>query len=253
LLAAEGPTDFANRASDLTAVTSRSAHVVELVHALPGEIHALETRLAEASVERRNTRDEATELARARSRLAAKLSEAAEEVPLLQDAVENAIADAQAAIPEDQAQAVQRGQESSRLATEIVSASQALEGRGGVVEGTGTFDRPATGAVTSDYGWRYHPILGYWKFHTGVDFDGADGVVYAADRGVVLRLVHRPTPALRGPPGRCPGRPPAVPLAPDRLHGAQRVVAVDRVPLRKPGQPQQRSIMPAKLIMCSAW
>ena len=33
---------------------------------------------------------------------------------------------------------------------------------------------------------RYHPILHYVKLHTGTDFAKADGIVYAADDGVVL-------------------------------------------------------------------
>ena len=67
---------------------------------------------------------------------------------------------------------------------------EALAAAGDTVDGTGSFVRPATGAVTSPYGWRYHPILHYWKLHTGVDFDGADDVVYAADRGTVIMTVY---------------------------------------------------------------
>ncbi len=41
-------------------------------------------------------------------------------------------------------------------------------------------------AVTSPYGPRFHPILHYVKVHTGTDFGAGDGIVYAADDGVVL-------------------------------------------------------------------
>jgi murein DD-endopeptidase MepM/ murein hydrolase activator NlpD len=40
--------------------------------------------------------------------------------------------------------------------------------------------------VTSPFGPRLHPILHYVKVHTGMDFGSGDGLVYAADSGVVL-------------------------------------------------------------------
>ncbi|TDD98085.1 M23 family metallopeptidase [Jiangella asiatica] len=52
--------------------------------------------------------------------------------------------------------------------------------------GTGTFVRPATGPTTSEYGPRMHPILGYVKMHTGLDFGRGDGRIYAADAGTVI-------------------------------------------------------------------
>jgi murein DD-endopeptidase MepM/ murein hydrolase activator NlpD len=52
--------------------------------------------------------------------------------------------------------------------------------------GTGTFMRPAIGQVTSGYGMRLHPILGYVKMHTGLDFARGDGLIYAADSGTVI-------------------------------------------------------------------
>jgi murein DD-endopeptidase MepM/ murein hydrolase activator NlpD len=46
---------------------------------------------------------------------------------------------------------------------------------------------PCAGEITSGFGWRTHPILGYQRFHAGVDF-GADygTVIYAADSGTVI-------------------------------------------------------------------
>ncbi len=40
--------------------------------------------------------------------------------------------------------------------------------------------------VTSDFGWRTHPIFGTQKFHSGIDFAAEEGeTVYAAEDGVV--------------------------------------------------------------------
>jgi murein DD-endopeptidase MepM/ murein hydrolase activator NlpD len=56
-----------------------------------------------------------------------------------------------------------------------------------IVLGTGQFTIPSVGEITSSFGWRTHPILGYQKFHSGMDF-GADygSPIMAADRGVVV-------------------------------------------------------------------
>lgn len=55
------------------------------------------------------------------------------------------------------------------------------------LRGTGQMVYPCAAIITSSFGWRTHPILGYEKFHAGVDF-GADygTVIAAADRGTVI-------------------------------------------------------------------
>lgn len=60
--------------------------------------------------------------------------------------------------------------------------------RGNVAyRGTGQMVFPANGELTSGFGWRMHPILGYERFHSGVDF-GADygSNIFAADSGTVI-------------------------------------------------------------------
>jgi murein DD-endopeptidase MepM/ murein hydrolase activator NlpD len=55
------------------------------------------------------------------------------------------------------------------------------------LRGTGQMVYPCSGEITSGFGWRMHPILGYQRFHSGIDF-GADygTVIHAADRGTVI-------------------------------------------------------------------
>ncbi len=48
--------------------------------------------------------------------------------------------------------------------------------------------RPATGAVTSPYGMRVHPITGVEKLHSGTDFSAGDGNAYAARSGRVASV-----------------------------------------------------------------
>lgn len=58
---------------------------------------------------------------------------------------------------------------------------------GVVIQGNGQFVYPSDGPITSGFGWRIHPILGYRRFHAGIDF-GADygTVIFAADQGTVI-------------------------------------------------------------------
>ncbi|MDQ1641820.1 MAG: hypothetical protein QOJ90_1171 [Actinomycetota bacterium] len=76
--------------------------------------------------------------------------------------------------------------QSGQLAIRIRSLAAALAATKHPARGTGSFDRPGTGPVTSPFGPRLHPILHYVKIHTGEDFGKGDGIVYAADDGVVL-------------------------------------------------------------------
>lgn len=49
------------------------------------------------------------------------------------------------------------------------------------------FIRPVPGEMNSTFGWRYHPIYHYMKFHAGNDFPAACGTpVVAAQAGTVL-------------------------------------------------------------------
>ncbi len=92
----------------------------------------------------------------------------------------------QKAIREDKRQTGVFVAYSGELEARIVQAAAALAKGKNSPHGTGRMVLPGLGVVTSPYGLRYHPILHYVKMHTGIDFGAADGIVYAADDGVVL-------------------------------------------------------------------
>jgi murein DD-endopeptidase MepM/ murein hydrolase activator NlpD len=58
---------------------------------------------------------------------------------------------------------------------------------GVVIQGSGLMGYPCAGPITSTFGNRIHPILGYVRFHSGVDF-GVDygSPILAANAGVVI-------------------------------------------------------------------
>lgn len=53
--------------------------------------------------------------------------------------------------------------------------------------GNGTLGWPCHGTITSNYGWRIHPVYGYSKFHNGLDIGVPHGTpIHAAADGVVI-------------------------------------------------------------------
>lgn len=56
-----------------------------------------------------------------------------------------------------------------------------------MIKGQGKFIYPNSASITSGFGWRKHPILGYKRLHTGIDFGGSYGSsIRAVDDGIVL-------------------------------------------------------------------
>ncbi|MGB3495463.1 MAG: peptidoglycan DD-metalloendopeptidase family protein [Elainellaceae cyanobacterium] len=79
----------------------------------------------------------------------------------------------------------------SRLAADsenlAILIQQRLAAAQGIVRGTGRFIFPTSGAITSRFGNRVHPILGYRRFHSGIDFGASYGtIIRAADSGQVI-------------------------------------------------------------------
>ncbi len=76
---------------------------------------------------------------------------------------------------------------------ELMAASRQVgamireRGDGGMqVSGSGAMIWPISGPVTSEFGWRVHPITGSQRFHSGVDIGGDYGQsVHAAQSGTV--------------------------------------------------------------------
>ncbi|WP_270410326.1 M23 family metallopeptidase [Brachybacterium paraconglomeratum] len=60
-----------------------------------------------------------------------------------------------------------------------------------VVGSDSGYIRPSSGPITSGYGGRIHPVLGYYKGHDGVDFGAACGApVKAAKSGTVVAVEY---------------------------------------------------------------
>jgi murein DD-endopeptidase MepM/ murein hydrolase activator NlpD len=61
------------------------------------------------------------------------------------------------------------------------------DSRGIIITGHGVMTAPVDAEITSGFGYRMHPILGYQKFHSGIDFGADEGTtIRAAAAGVVI-------------------------------------------------------------------
>jgi murein DD-endopeptidase MepM/ murein hydrolase activator NlpD len=56
-----------------------------------------------------------------------------------------------------------------------------------IIRGTGVMVYPSDASTSSPFGWRMHPVLGYRRFHAGLDFAASYGsTIRAADSGTVI-------------------------------------------------------------------
>lgn len=77
--------------------------------------------------------------------------------------------------------------EASRQVQALIRQSQYRVPEGARGKSTGTMIWPIHGVITSEYGWRTHPIFGTSKYHSGLDIAGDYGMpILAADSGVVI-------------------------------------------------------------------
>lgn len=104
------------------------------------------------------------------------------EVVAQQNSLERLKSDRQALL-----QAEDRLAEDSRRLSQIILAKVQPYNGLTLPPGTGQLMYPTIGPVTSNFGWRTHPILGTERFHSGIDF-GADygSLIYASERGRVI-------------------------------------------------------------------
>lgn len=148
---------------------------------------AAKTSEIDQLVQQEQARIVAEEKARREAEEAARRQAEAEEAARIQaeaEARERAQAAAQAAktASASQTQAVQASSSSPAPAPSPVPAPTS----------TGGWVRPASGGVTSEFGYRIHPVHGTRRLHAGIDLGGG-GAIRAAKSGTVRSASYHPT------------------------------------------------------------
>lgn len=73
-------------------------------------------------------------------------------------------------------------------ANALISEIRKLSGGGTYAGGSMLWPVPGVSRITSQFGYRIHPILGYKKLHTGIDIGAASGTtIIAANSGTVIK------------------------------------------------------------------
>ena len=186
VLSSTTPDQLADRLAFLQSVGSAGNAVIAALAADRAELLNAQDRLRAAREQAQSKRFAA---AAALAAVSAKemLAKAAEQqVDAVVEARQAAFDAARKAAVEDRRQYQVLVVQSGALGARIVDLANELAKTDDPPKGTGEFVLPGTGPVTSPFGPRFHPILKYVKVHTGVDMGAGDGIVYAADDGIVL-------------------------------------------------------------------
>ncbi|MFD4008715.1 M23 family metallopeptidase [Brachybacterium paraconglomeratum] len=149
--------------------------------ALPGATDAA-AATTEAAVEERDAEGDAA------SRSEERTAPAAAEDPA-EDEVESTGIEVSVPEPEPVVTEAAAGAEGAD-GTASAEGTDSADGEAVVGSDSG-YIRPSSGAITSGYGGRVHPVLGYYKGHDGVDFGAACGApVKAAKSGTVVAVEY---------------------------------------------------------------
>jgi murein DD-endopeptidase MepM/ murein hydrolase activator NlpD len=156
---------------EVAAQRAEAARNLERKQALEAEAEAAQQRVSELVSARASAEQEAEE---------AKEADLAQVEDL--ESERDAIADRLAELARQRAAALARARAAQRAAERASrSAVRSVEG----------LMAPVDSYVTSSYGMRMHPILGYYKLHDGTDYGAGCGTpVRAADSGQVLSAYY---------------------------------------------------------------
>jgi murein DD-endopeptidase MepM/ murein hydrolase activator NlpD len=186
ILASQTPEQLVDRLAYVQSVSNAGNSMIADLQEDRADLSALQAHLAAARMlqDRESAAAAAAVVAMAEKEKQATVAEAQLRATVLLHRA--ALDAAQLAKADDQARYSLLATQSGALGERIRSMAARLAALPRPPKGTGSFVRPGTGALTSPYGPRLHPILRYVKVHTGVDLGSGNGVVYAADSGVVL-------------------------------------------------------------------
>jgi murein DD-endopeptidase MepM/ murein hydrolase activator NlpD len=198
VLTSQDPAELTGQLNSVQNVMDKQGVVLDRLEASKVLLTVQEQQVAAAKVEVAKQRQAAAENLARKKKLEAQAESAAEQVHnlvTLRAVARNEAAKARAA---DLAELHNLQQERNRIATILrkraeearrraEAAAAAADGAEGPIHSNGFLDWPASGPVTSPFGWRIHPIYGYRSLHDGIDIAIPCGTpLHAPASGTVL-------------------------------------------------------------------
>ena len=178
--------DFANRMEMLKRILQSDMDLINSIKTEREEIASKKTKLEEDRAKVLELEKVAQEKQNLINQKKAERQAVLERAMNDRDTAERAYNELMASSASITAMLQQRAAE--RAAAAAAAASQGGGGGGATwVQGSGQLAAPVVAPITSDFGWRIHPIYGTRRLHAGTDFGVDEGTpVHAADGGVVV-------------------------------------------------------------------
>jgi murein DD-endopeptidase MepM/ murein hydrolase activator NlpD len=183
MLKARNPSDLTTQLKTVGNLVDRETTALDQLKTARTLLAVKKGKVEDAKVQVEQKRKAAAENLVIRRRLETKAAEAEDAVTALVHARRTAQGAALRAKHADE-----RTLRKSKREAQRISRMLAARARHSVNEGThGPLMRPVPGYVTSPFGWRRHPIYGYWGLHDGTDFHAPCGTpLQASGNGRVI-------------------------------------------------------------------
>lgn len=190
IIGAKDFSDFANRLEMLKRIIDAD---IKLISSIKTEREEIAQRKAELEADRAKVVELENKAREAQAVIQKKKDEQSAILAKAQNdkaVAEQMQADLQASSNAIKAMLQQRAAERAAAAAAAAAAAQSGGSSGGggytYVQGSGQLGWPVSGVITSDFGWREHPIFGRQILHSGIDIGVDEGTpVHAADGGYV--------------------------------------------------------------------
>ncbi|MBR4655860.1 MAG: peptidoglycan DD-metalloendopeptidase family protein [Oscillospiraceae bacterium] len=181
--------DLLTRMDMIDEIVAQDAGIIDTMEKAKQEVALAQQALYDAKEECESKQQEQLDKQDELMELVDKASQRIRELEDERAAQEASAAELQERIRALEQQIAQREAEESRILQRIQDLERQELMKNAGVNATGTYLWPSSDSyyVTSLFGPRLHPILGYWRNHNGIDIGARYGTsIYAADGGIVV-------------------------------------------------------------------
>jgi murein DD-endopeptidase MepM/ murein hydrolase activator NlpD len=175
ILTAQDPEELTVQINTADSLMNRETNMLDDLNAREALLKVQKQRVEQAKAEvAEQRRAAAANLVRMQALERAAAANRAEVATLVSQRAA-AAAQARTAMARDARKLAQAKREEARIKRLILARAKHHRGGSFTGDSGGFLYRPVPGWITSPFGWRIHPIYGYWGFHNGDDFHAPCG------------------------------------------------------------------------------